>query len=59
MHTQAVIFASRVTGVIGVAASLFLWKVAGLTGLILGLIGSAFWFWLAFYINRKENDTSK
>lgn len=59
MLTQAVIFASRTTGVIGIAASLFLWKTAGMTGLILGLAGSAFWFWLAFYINRKEKNSSK
>jgi hypothetical protein len=59
MHEQAAIFASRVTGAIGLAASLFLWKVAGLWGLVLGLIGSGFWFWLAFIIKRKGKHASK
>jgi hypothetical protein len=59
MHEQAAIFASRVTEVIGLAASLFLWKVAGLWAFVLGLIGSGFWFWLALVIKRKGKSATK
>ncbi|SFJ46165.1 hypothetical protein [Thermoflavimicrobium dichotomicum] len=57
MHTKAAIFACRVTGGIGMLASLLFLKLYGAVGLIAGLIGSGLWFGLASYL--KKSSTQK
>ncbi|PTX51493.1 hypothetical protein C8P63_13325 [Melghirimyces profundicolus] len=53
MNKKAAVFACRFTGFIGILASLFFGKVYGPAGLVLGLIGSMFWFGLAWYFQRS------
>lgn len=53
MNTKAAIFACNVTGLLGLAAALLLWKISGLTGLWIGLLGAAFWFGLGWYFRRQ------
>lgn len=52
MNTKAAVFACRFTGFIGILASLLFWKMYGLTGLLLGLAGSMFWFGLGRYFQK-------
>ncbi|SEM90900.1 hypothetical protein [Lihuaxuella thermophila] len=53
MNVKAAVFACHVTGLVGLAASLFLWKTVGSIGLLAGLIGSGFWFGLGWYFRRQ------
>ncbi|QKG83499.1 hypothetical protein GXN76_02770 [Kroppenstedtia pulmonis] len=53
MNAKASAFACRFTGCIGVIASLLFWKVYGPLGMIIGLIGSLFWFGLGRYVEKK------
>jgi hypothetical protein len=53
MNVKAAVFACNVTGIVGLAASLFLWKAVGSSGLLAGLIGSGFWFGLGLYFRRQ------
>ncbi|OYD07510.1 hypothetical protein [Paludifilum halophilum] len=53
MNVKAAAFASRLTGVVGILASFLLWKMYGPGGLIIGLIGSSFWFGLGWYVVKK------
>lgn len=54
MNGKAAVFACCFTGTAGLAASLFLWKVSGLGAMIAGLIGSGFWFGLAWWFRRPN-----
>lgn len=58
MNKKAAVFACKFTGVTGLAASLFLWKVSGFGAMIAGLIGSLFWFGLAWWFNRSDNPST-
>ncbi|MFC7441886.1 hypothetical protein [Laceyella putida] len=59
MHERAAVFACRFTGVVGLLASLFLWKESGLPSFAAGLIGSGFWFALAWWIQRRASSAIK
>lgn len=54
MNMRAAAFACRVTGIAGLLASLLLWKLEGLSGLIPGLLGSLFWFALGWRFGRTS-----
>ncbi|WP_164491808.1 hypothetical protein [Staphylospora marina] len=54
MNRDAAIFACRFTGFAGLAASLFLWKVAGTGSFLAGLVGSACWFVLGETVRRRR-----
>ncbi|WP_188646646.1 hypothetical protein [Marinithermofilum abyssi] len=52
MNTKAAAFACRFTGFVGLLASLLLWKLYGIGGLITGCLLSGFWFILGWYYSR-------
>ncbi|WP_168188847.1 hypothetical protein [Thermoflavimicrobium daqui] len=54
MNSKAAIFASLFTGGLGILASLFFLLHYGLKGFIAGLIGSAIWFGLAYYLKKTS-----
>lgn len=58
MNGKAAAFACNFTGIAGLAASLFLWKVSGLGSMIAGLIGSLFWFGLAWWFRQSDKPSS-
>lgn len=53
MNGRAAAFACRITGIAGLFASLLLWKLEGLTGLILGLLASLIWFVLGWRFGKS------
>ncbi|MBD1370794.1 hypothetical protein IC620_00270 [Hazenella sp. IB182357] len=57
MNMKAAVFACNFTGVLALLASFFLWKVAGTSLFILGLVGSGFWFGLGWFFKRSSPDT--
>jgi hypothetical protein len=54
VNRNAAVFACRFTGSVGLAASLFLWKVAGFGSFLAGLAGSLFWFLLGRHYGRRR-----
>lgn len=59
MNPKAAVFACHVTGVIGLIAALFLWKIAGTSAFIAGLLGSSFWFGLGWYFRTSLSRHAK
>jgi hypothetical protein len=54
VNRNAAVFACRFTGAVGLAASLFLWKVAGFGSFLAGLAGSLFWFLLGRHYGLRR-----
>ncbi|MDA8354353.1 MAG: hypothetical protein M0Z65_14470 [Firmicutes bacterium] len=55
MNKKAAVFACRFTGFIGLLVSLLFWYMYGLSGLVLGCIGSMVWFGLGWYVQHSAN----
>ncbi|SFS76104.1 hypothetical protein [Marininema halotolerans] len=56
MNVKAAVFACRFTGILGVLASFFMWKIYGPAGFLLGLVLSSLWFILGAWIRRQGGD---
>ncbi|WP_131923873.1 hypothetical protein [Hazenella coriacea] len=59
MNIKAASFACNLTGILGLLASLFLWKVSGTPAFFAGLIGSGVWFGLGYYFKRQTDTANK
>lgn len=53
MNEKAAIFASRLTGIIALGLTIFLWEPLGVIGLIGGLVSAGFWFALSWYLQKR------
>ncbi|MBN2911004.1 hypothetical protein JQC72_16045 [Polycladomyces sp. WAk] len=53
MNRKAAVFACRMTGWVGLAATLFLWQLYGWIGCVIGLAGSLLWFGLGRLFDRR------
>lgn len=52
MNRKAAMFACRLTGWVGLAATFFLWQLYGWIGCVIGLAGSLLWFELGRLFDR-------
>jgi hypothetical protein len=53
MHKKAAVFSSRLTGIISLFLTFYLWKVAGITGLIGGMVSAGCWFAWSWFLQKK------